>query len=155
MPSADFGKYLACMNKMLTPGGLLLLHRMTPSRSSSVHFRSLHPELPIEPLSKDLAVAESGGWELVDIETLASDYEETLRVWIGRLRQSASGAASAPGYAGTIGHAGADRLAGTYAHSYRAWLLYLVEVATSLHARELQVHRILLRRTHRARSVVC
>lgn len=140
VPSEDFGNYLAAMKKMLAAGGLLMLHRITPTRAAGAHLRSRHSGLPSEPLSKDLATAESAGWELVDVETLARDYEETLRIWIGRLRQSA---------------AGAEGSAAPYAHAYRAWLLYLVEIATSLHAEELQVHRILLRRPQRAGAVVC
>lgn len=137
VPSADFGKYLSCMKKILVPGGLMLLHRMTPTRTSGAHLRTLHPGLPTEPLSRDLALAEAGGWELVNVETMHRDYEETLRIWIGRLRQSAA------------------ELSPPFAYGYRAWLLYLVEIATSLHAEELQVHRVLLRRPGRARAMVC
>jgi cyclopropane-fatty-acyl-phospholipid synthase len=137
VPSGSFGKYLACVKKMLAPGGLLLLHRMTPTLTSGAHLRTLHPGLPTEPLSRDLALAEAGGWELVNVETMQRDYEETLRIWIGRLRQSSA------------------ELSHPFAYGYRAWLLYLVEIATSLHAEELQVHRVLLRRPSRARALVC
>lgn len=137
IPSADFGRYLKCVKRMLAPGGLLLLHRMTPTRTSGAHLRTLHPGLPAEPLSKDLTLAEAGGWELVNVETMQRDYEETLRIWIGRLRQNSA------------------ELSHSFPYGYRAWLLYLVEIATSLHAEELQVHRVLLRRPSRARTVVC
>lgn len=137
VPSADFGKYLSCLKKILIPGGLLLLHRMTPTRISGAHLRTLHPGLPTEPLSKDLALAEGAGWELVNVETMQRDYEETLRIWIGRLRQSSA------------------ELSRPFAYGYRAWLLYLVEIATSLRAEELQMHRILLRRPSRPRIVIC
>lgn len=135
--SEDFARHLACMSKMLVPGGLLLLHRMTPARSIGAHLRSLHPGLPTEPLSKDLAIAESTGWELMGVETLQKDYAETLRIWIGRLRQSTA------------------EPAGAFAYAHRAWLLYLVEIATSLHAEELHVHRISLKKPSRARMQVC
>lgn len=137
VPSRDFVRFLAGLKEMLTPGGLLLLHRMTPTRTSGPRLRPLHPGLPTEPLSKDLAQAEAGGWELMNVETLQGDYEETLRIWIGRLRQSTGS------------------ITGPFALGYRAWLLYLVEIATSLHAEEVQVHRILLRRPRRPRAVVC
>lgn len=129
VPTADFPRFLACMSRMLASGGLLLLHRMTPTRSAGAHLRAMHPDLPAEPLSRDLTQAEAGGWELVDIETLAGDYEKTLRVWIDRLRQSPAAA--------------------EFEHSWRAWMLYLVEAATALHTQELQVHRVLLRRPGR------
>jgi len=115
---------------MLTPRGLLLLHRLTPARSSYGHLHALHPGLPSEPVSKDLAVAEALGWELLDVETLAQDYARTVREWISRLR-----------------HACEHEAVPSFTRSYRAWLLYLVEIAASLDAQELQVHRILLRRS--------
>lgn len=136
VPSEDFGKFLAAMQKMLASGGLLMLDRLTPSRSSGAHLHSLLPGLPVEPLARDLAVAEAAGWEIVDVATLAPDYEETLRIWIGRLRQSAA----------------ADGFATDCAHAYRAWLLYLIEIATSLRAGELHAHRVLLRRPGRPRD---
>lgn len=136
--SADLGKYLACMQRMLTPGGLLLFDRLTPSRDSAAHLCSIHPGLPSETLSKDLALAESSGWKLVSVEALQRDCEITLRIWIDRLR-----------------HAQARPASEVFQAAYRAWLLYLVEIATSLHAGELQVHRVLLRRPQRARSTIC
>ena len=136
--SADLGKYLACLQRMLAPGGLALLDRLTPSRDSATHLCSVHPGLPSESLSKDLALAEASGWELVGVEPLQRDCENTLRVWIDRLRQAQTR---------TVSEA--------FRPAYRAWLFYLVEIATSLHAGELQVHRVLLRRPRRTRSIVC
>jgi cyclopropane-fatty-acyl-phospholipid synthase len=135
--SSDLGKYLACLQRMLAPGGLALLDRLTPSRDSASHLRSVHPGLPSEPLSKDLTLAESSGWELVGLESLRRDCENTLRVWIDRLRQAQARATS-----------------DNFQTGYRAWLLYLVEIATSLHAGELQVHRMLLRRPQQPSAAV-
>lgn len=133
--SSEFDRYVKSLQRMLAPGGLLLLHRMTPVRSGHSLVRSVHPGLPHEPLSKELALAESAGWELVDVETLDHDYAQTLRAWIARLRQNSD--------------AGRARV---FSHSYRAWLLYLLEIAASLQAQELQVHRILMRRPARLRA---
>jgi cyclopropane-fatty-acyl-phospholipid synthase len=128
----DLGKYLTCMRKMLAPGGLLLLHRMTRSRGSGPIIRSMHPDLLSEPLSKELEIAELVNLELLNVETLQREYEETLRVWIARLRQN-----------------WISEIARRFSREYRAWLLYLVEIATSLHTEEIQIHQILLRRPRR------
>ncbi len=130
--SSDLGKYLACMQKMLVPGGLLLLHRMTRSRGSGPIIRSMHPDLLSEPLSRELETAEMIGMELLNVEALKKDFEETLREWIARLRQNWT-----------------SEVTRRFSREYRAWLLYLVEIATSLHTEEIQIHRILLRRPRR------
>jgi cyclopropane-fatty-acyl-phospholipid synthase len=134
-PFADLGKYLACIQKMLVPGGLLLLDRMTRSRDCSAIARSIKPGLPSEPLSKELEIAECAGFELIRADSLRDEYEQTLRVWIEHL----------------LCNWMRDRLH-SFGRGYRAWLLYLVEVAASLRAEELQVHRILLRRPRNGRA---
>ena len=126
---SDLAKYLTCIRKMLAPGGLLLLHRMTRSRGSGPIIRSMHPDLLSEPLSKELEITELVNLELLNVETLQREYEETLRVWIARLRQN-----------------WISEIPRRFSREYRAWLLYLVEIATSLHTEEIQIHQILLRR---------
>lgn len=134
-PFTDLGKYLACMQKMLVPGGLLMLDRMTRSRDCGAIARSIKPELPSESLSKELEMAESAGFELVSAESLRDEYERTLRVWIEHLLRNWMRDGIRP-----------------FSRGYRAWLLYLVEVAASLRAEELQVHRLLLRRPRNERT---
>lgn len=134
-PFSDLDKYLACMQKMLLPGGLLLLDRMTRSRDCGAIARSIKPGLPSEPLSKELEMAECAGLELISADNLHDEYEQTLRVWIEHLLRNWMREASRP-----------------FGHGYRSWLLYLVEVAASLRAEELQVHRVLLRRPRNARA---
>ena len=82
-----------------------------------------------------LSVAE---YTLLHAETLSNGLVHTLRVWIDRLRQAQTR---------TVSEA--------FRPAYRAWLFYLVEIATSLNAGELQVHRVLLRRPRRTSSIVC
>jgi cyclopropane-fatty-acyl-phospholipid synthase len=134
-PFADLGKYLGCMQKMLVPGGLLLLDRMTRARDCGAIARSIQPGLPSEPLSKELELAECSGFELISAESLRAEYEQTLQVWIEHLLRNWM-------------REGARH----FGRGYRAWLLYLVEVAASLRAEELQVHRILLRRPRSQRT---
>jgi len=135
--SSDLGEYLACMQQMLVPGGLLLLHRMTrPCTARGPRSASLPSDLFLEPLSRALETAESAGLELVSVENLQREYEQTLRVWIEHLRQSWRQAVAVS----------VDR-------GRRAWLLYLVETAANLQAGDLQIHRMVLRRPPRARMV--
>lgn len=134
-PFTDLGKYLACMQRMLMPGGLLLLDRMTWSRECGAMARSIKPGLPSESLSKELELAESAGFELVSAESLRDEYEQTLRVWIEHLLRHWMRDGTRP-----------------FGRGYRAWLLYLVEIAASLRAEELQVHRVLLRRPRNERA---
>lgn len=127
--------YLVSMHNLLVPGGLLLLHRMTSARSASAPApRSLHPDLVFHPLSAEIATAESAGLDVIAVESLSHEYEQTLRVWIDRLRQACIRDISTA----------LDR-------GRRAWLLYLVETATNLQTGDLQVHRLLLRRPQRNR----
>jgi cyclopropane-fatty-acyl-phospholipid synthase len=134
-PFPSLGKYLSCIQKMLAPGGLLLLERMTRSRECGPIARSIKPGLPSEPLSRELEIAECAGFELISADNLRDEYGQTLRVWIEHLlcnwrRENTR----------------------CFGRGYRAWLLYLVEVAASLRAEELQVHRILLRRPRNLRA---
>lgn len=132
VPFTDLDKYLACMNNMLAPGGLLLLDRMTCSHDCGALARSMHPMLPVESLSKELELAEGAGLELLNVETLHAEYEQTLSIWIERLLDNWM-----------------RDIACSFTREYRAWLFYLVEVAASLRAEEIQVHRLLLRRPRR------
>lgn len=134
---ADLHAYLGCMQQLLVPGGLLLLHRMTRSRANRPSIRTLHPHLFAEPLSRELDLAESAGLEVIQVESLQREYEQTLRIWIERLRQS-----------------GLREMSHPVQRAYRAWLLYLVEAAANLQAGDLQVHRVLLRRPPRTRMAL-
>lgn len=135
--SADLGEYLACMQQMLVPGGLLLLHRMTrPRTARAPQSASLPRDLSLEPLSREMETAEAAGLEVLSVESLQREYEQTLRVWIEQLRQS---------WTRTTAEA--------VNRGRRAWLLYLVEMAANLQTGDLQVHRMVLRRPQRARTL--
>ena len=132
---ADLADYLSCMHQLLVPGGLLLLHRMTRARASrGPSICSLHPDLFAESLSRELDTAEACGFEVIRLDCLQRQYEQTLRMWIDSLRQSWFREMCHPSH-----------------REYRAWLLYLVEAATNLQTGDLQVHRVILRRPSPAR----
>lgn len=129
-PACEFSEYLSSVHTLLEPGGLLLLHRLTRSAQAGNFIRSLHPDSLSDSLGKELQMAEGVGFQLVRTENLRKEYQETLRIWIDHLRSFRLSDA-----------------ARSSARGYRAWMLYLVEIATCLQAGEVQVHRVLLRRS--------
>lgn len=135
--TADFPGYLACLQSMLVPGGLLLLHRVTRSREVSPAVRATPAGFLCQSLSREMDMAESANLEILSVDSLQREYEQTLCLWIEHLRQS-----------------WISDQARAFDHEYRVWLLYLVEVATSLQAGDLRIHRILLRRPRAKRASV-
>lgn len=127
--SPEFPEYLRCIWDLLAPGGLLLLHRMTKSPEAAPCIASLPSDFLSDGISRDLHHAERTGFDLLGLESLHAEYGQTLRIWIDRLLNARQGVTT--------------RL---YSAGYRAWLLYLIEVAASLNSGEMQVHRLLLRR---------
>lgn len=115
---------------LLAPGGLLLFHRLTRAPQAGPFIRSMPPDALSDSLARELQIAESSGFELVRVESLRKEYEQTLRVWIDGLRNF--------------------RLPDdtrVFSRAWRGWMLYLVELAACMQAGEVQIHRVLLRRT--------
>lgn len=127
---SQFADSMRQAQRLLTPGGLLLLHRLTRAPQAGPFIRSIHPDALSDSLTRELQIAESSGFELVRMESLRTDYEDTLRVWIDRLLSFRL-----------------SEDARSFSRAYRGWMLYLVELAACLQSGEVQVHRILLRRT--------
>lgn len=125
----DLSDYLSSLRHLLVPGGMLLLHRLTRSSSTGTCITSLPANFLADGLSKELQLAEKAGFELLRVETLQSEYQDSLRVWIDNLLNA--------------------RLTGTRVSSrgYRAWMLYLIELATCFNTGEVKAHRVLLRRS--------
>lgn len=123
-------EYFARMRRMLTPDGLLLVHRMTrpPEHKAATLHSDLFLNGDLAPLSKEIEAAEGAGLEVHSVENLREDYEHTLRLWIQRLQQAAHHSAES-----------ADR-------GYRIWLLYLIDIAAAVQAGDLQIQQVLLRR---------
>ena len=128
--TSDLGDYLSCLKAVLVPGGMLLLHRITRSSEAGSCITSLPPDFLADGLSKELQIAEKAGFALIRAETLEDQYKQTLRVWIDNLLNA--------------------RITGSRLslRGYRAWMLYLIELAACLNTGELNVHRVLLRRNH-------
>lgn len=131
--SRHLREHLIRLRRLLAPGGLLLLHRMTRSGDTKSHKNaSLYPDMflngELAPLSKELEAAEAAGLDVRSVENMDREYERTLRLWIQKLQKAAQ-----------------NPSAHSSARSCRVWLLYLVDVAAALQAGDLQIQQVLLR----------
>lgn len=126
--SEDLSDYLRYMRSLMAPDGLLLMHRLTSSASPGTCITSLPFDFLADGISRELSISERAGFEVIRVESLSSDYRETVRTWIEHLLNASQGTAT--------------RL---FTSGYRAWMLYLIEIATCLNSGEAQVHRVLLR----------
>lgn len=127
-------EYLTCALETLTPGGLFLADRVVRPAETAMRRRGpldsdLFPEGELAPLSRELEAAEATGMEIRSLENVTDQYAVTLRLWIDNLQRSPQLRAGQPG-----------------SRACRRWLLYLIELATAVHAGDLEVHQILLRR---------
>lgn len=127
-------QYLDNLYRTLTPGGLLLMHRLTCSpqaaRKGAAYARLEAPqpvELPI--LASELELAETAGFHVLTVNDLSRDYHQTLHHWIDRLQRSP------------------EFRSGTARRHARAWLVHLLDTATKLSTGSVQLHRILLCRS--------
>jgi cyclopropane-fatty-acyl-phospholipid synthase len=127
--TADMPEYLLCLKRMLAPGGLVLLHRLTSSPEGAASMTLLPSDFLSDGISRELQLAERAGFDLVGLESIHAEYEQTLRMWIEHLLDPQLAQSTR-----------------VFSNGYRAWMLYLIEVATCLNSGEARVHRLLLRR---------
>lgn len=124
--SSHFQEYLTSTYNLLTPGGMLLLHRITrrsrSQRNTAGHIEA-SPTNEHASLSDELQLAESSGFHVVSLRDLSNDLRRSLRLWIEQLQ-------------GSIQSRSAPR--------YRHWLFHLLDTATNLEAGNVQFHQILL-----------
>lgn len=125
----DIAEYLCWLKKLVVPGGLVLLHRLTISPDAATSITLLPADFLSDGISRELQLAEKAGFSLVHAESLQSEYQETLLVWIENLLDGRRCAAT--------------RL---FTSGYRAWMLYLIKIAKCLDIGEAQVHSVLLKR---------
>lgn len=126
--------------KLLPPGGVFLnhsigVHSMAPVLGRDFVHRYVFPDGEPVPIVTMLQAAESGGFEVRDVENLREHYIYTLQHWLRRYEEHA---------------AEAKRLVGEV--TYRSWRLYL---AVALHEFEVgtaQLYQTLLVKTDRGRS---
>jgi cyclopropane-fatty-acyl-phospholipid synthase len=126
----SFRSYLEQASRRLSPGGMLLMHRTTRRPGASrkgtdaPHLESSGFGL----LSSELQVAESSGYQILNVEDLSEDYQHTLHRWIERLRCYAAPHKDI-----------ANR-------QFRFWLFCLLDTAAKVDVGEIQLEQILLRR---------
>ena len=130
---AHFNEFLASAYDLLTPDGLLLLHRITRSprvpRNPAGHRHTDTPSpTELASLSDELQLAEATGFHLISVEDLGNDLRQTLQVWIEQLQANV--------HSRSASHC-------------RNWFFHLLDTATNLEIGNVQFHQILLRRATR------
>jgi cyclopropane-fatty-acyl-phospholipid synthase len=117
---------------LLRPGGVFLNSGIAsvPSRihkGPSFVDRYVFPDGELVPLGTSIAVAETTGFEVRDVESLREHYAMTLREWVRRLENHADEA---------------KRL--TDEVTYRIWRLYMAGSAHQFRLGDLNLYQILL-----------
>jgi cyclopropane fatty-acyl-phospholipid synthase-like methyltransferase len=133
VPHVSIRSYLEYAFHALLPGGMLLMDRTTrrpgPSRKGAEMPFLESPGIGGFPLlSSELQMAESAGFQIMNVEDLSEDYRWTLHHWVGRLRYYA------------------EPLAETGNRQFRSWLFCLLDTAAKLDVGEVQLEQVLLRR---------
>lgn len=126
---ADF---LTRMQKLLVPGGRLLLHRLTRTRPlPRFSTGSQHAEVAsandLTSLAAELQCAESVGLHTLQVTDLGEQYRRTLRAWIDNLQHSSSPCHTCQEY-----------------RDYRSWLFCLLDTVSNLETGILQFHELVL-----------
>jgi cyclopropane-fatty-acyl-phospholipid synthase len=130
----SFRSFLEEASRILSSRGMLLMHRATRcprmlgKRAEGPHLESPGSG-PLPLLSRELQVAESSGYQILNVEDLSEDYRLTLHHWIERL-----GCYTAP-------------QTGIANWQFRSWLFRLLDIAAKVDVGEVQLEQILLRRT--------
>ncbi len=130
------GAYFAAAFAALKPGGLFLNHgiahqnpRLRSGKSTGFMERFIFPDGELVEISDALAVAESAGFEVRDVENLREHYARTLRAWVANLERNAGAAIAAAGV-----------------QAYRAWRLYMAGSAQGFRIGRLGLFQALLAR---------
>lgn len=127
--------------RLLRPGGVFLNHGIAsslsvpPRRGPSFVDRHVFPDGELVPVSTTLAVAESSGFEVRDVENLREHYVLTLRHWVKRLVANRDRARLAAGET-----------------AYRVWRLYLSGSAYGFRIGRTSVFQALLSKPDGGRS---
>ncbi len=84
---SEYPNYTATMFGQLAPGGRLLLQQMsrragTPPGGGAFIESYIAPDMHMRPLPATLALVESAGFEVRDVEAMREHYVYTVRAWI-------------------------------------------------------------------------
>jgi cyclopropane-fatty-acyl-phospholipid synthase len=134
-------EYFRRAYRLLRPGGVFLNHGIARNigvparRGPSFVSRYVFPDGELVPISTTVRVAESGGFEVRDVESLREHYALTLRHWVRRLEASAEEA---------------RRI--TDETTYRVWRLYMSGSAHGFTRGGLNIYQTLLSKPDHGRS---
>jgi cyclopropane-fatty-acyl-phospholipid synthase len=130
---AQLERYFRKVYDLLAPGGLFLNHGITrpaPVQSDAQSMfiaRKVFPGGQIVCLEDVIHAAESGGFEVLDVENLRRHYARTCRVWVERL------VANREACLNTVDE-----------QTWRTWQVYLAGSAVAFEDGALGLHQILL-----------
>jgi cyclopropane-fatty-acyl-phospholipid synthase len=115
--------------RLLRPGGALAMHVMTGQRLRSADFTDTYafPGGEPSPLGLTLHAAERAGFEVRAVENLRNDFRLTLRHWMHRLE---------------VHHDQALRFVDE--PTYRAWRLFMSDLAHGFRVGSVNAYQILL-----------
>lgn len=119
--------------RLLKPGGVFLNHGITESATRTARpgpsfiDKYVFPDGELLPITASLRIAEEGGFEIRDVESLREHYAMTLRHWIKRLQQQRQKA-----------------VATTSEATYRVWNLYMSGSAYGFDTGDLNLYQALL-----------
>jgi cyclopropane-fatty-acyl-phospholipid synthase len=130
-----FREYFRIAHDALKPGGLFLNHAIAnqsgsaDGRASGFMANFVFPDGELVPVGHALAVAQSVGFEVRDVENLREHYLRTLRAWGANLERNRAQAVAAGGW-----------------ESYRVWRLYMAGSAQGFRSGRLGLFQSLLAR---------
>ncbi len=127
---SNLGRFMAAVNKFLTPGGLALVHSITGTTEEPVNSwmkKHIFPGGYIPSLRELVWLLPEYGFHLLDIESLRMHYAMTLDRWAENFRRNIDQVLREKGK-----------------RFVRMWELYLLSCAESFRTTGLDVHQLLV-----------
>lgn len=125
----NLGRFMASVNRFLTPGGLALVHSITDTTEGAVNSwleKYIFPGGYIPSLRELVWMLPEYAFHLIDVESLRMHYAMTLDRWAVSFQRNVE----------QFRHQRGERFV-------RMWLLYLLSCAESFRTTGLDVHQIL------------
>lgn len=122
--------FIDCVNKIMKPGGLFLLHFISALRENAGDpwiKRYIFPGGVVPSLREILAYASEEGFHTQDVENLRLHYNRTLLCWLKNFREHT------------------DEVASMFDERFvRMWELYLASCAATFHNGVIDLHQVLM-----------
>lgn len=134
-------EYFRIAFDLLEAGGAFLISGIvraanSPHRKESFINKYVFPDGELPTLSEELDAAEEAGFEVRDVESLREHYAQTLRLWVGNLKQRA-----------------AELRQVVPERTLRIWLLYMAGSAAAFERGDISVCQLLLQKPRRERMM--